>query len=197
MKKFISCTKSEEITTQILTLVRNNFMNLAMDVYGNYLIQFLLEKWINIPEGQEIKDLVISNFKILSESKYSSFICEQYIKIANKDEKNELINILDSDEIRNTNNPNTIKIMKALGIFNTLENKSYNKINLPLSLHSSNNSNNSEGPFQNCSYNFIPNYNNFNFQNNSINNNNINKKFEDEDIDRHHKNNKKKYKKNK
>ena len=33
-------------------------MNLAEDQYANYLIQFLLEKWNNTPEGNEIKKLV-------------------------------------------------------------------------------------------------------------------------------------------
>ena len=162
-------------------------MNLAMDVYANYLIQYLLEKWNNIPEGQDIKELVTSNFKILSESKYSSFICEMYIKIANRDEKKDLINSLDSNEI-NTNNPYSMKIMKALGLFNTMENKSYNKSNLPLNLHDSN--------ISNDSYNFIHNFNNlFSSQNNT--NNNMNQIFGEDNLNQPHKNsNKKKYKKN-
>lgn len=187
VKKFISCTKSEEITAKILTAIKNNFMNLAMDVYANYLIQYLLEKWNNIPEGQDIKELVTSNFKILSESKYSSFICEMYIKIANRDEKKDLINSLDSNEI-NTNNPYSMKIMKALGLFNTMENKSYNKSNLPLNLNDSN--------ISNDSYNFIHNFNNlFSSQNNT--NNNMNQIFGEDNLNQPHKNsNKKKYKKN-
>ena len=199
VKKFISCTKNEDITTQIINLIKNNFMNLAVDVYGNYLIQFLLDKWNNTPEGDEIKELVTSNFKILSQAKYSSFICEMYIKIATKDEKKELINSFSQEEIKNTNNQFTIKIMMALGLLNkTLENKSYNKPNnLPLSLH-----NPHEEPSKYESYNKIPNYNNFYFLNNSNSNNNNNTNnnnnriFEEDNFPQHHKNNyKKKYNK--
>ena len=205
VKKFISCTKNEEITTQILTLIRNNFMNLAMDVYGNYLIQFLLEKWNNISEGNEIKELVTSNFKLLSESKYSSFICEMYIKIASKDEKKQLINSLTSQGIQNTNNPFSIKIMKCLGFFNNqLENKSYNNnVNFPFSLHNNSSTSSTDSSIQNSSYSVIPNYNNFTFQNNNTNNNsttnnnnNNNRIFEEDNFPHHHKNNnKKKHKK--
>ncbi len=44
VKKFISCTKNEQIMGQMVNMIKNNFMNLARDKYGNYLIQYLLEK---------------------------------------------------------------------------------------------------------------------------------------------------------
>ena len=34
-----------------MKFIEENFMNLAVDQYANYLIQFLLEKWNNTPEG--------------------------------------------------------------------------------------------------------------------------------------------------
>ena len=67
-------------------------MDLAVDQYANYLIQFLLEKWNNTPEGNEIKKMVRDNFEKLSEKKNTSFICELYIKIISPEEKNEIIN---------------------------------------------------------------------------------------------------------
>ena len=52
----------------VLKLIYKNFMCLAVNKYGNYLIQFLLEKWRNIPEGKAIKQLIINHFKLLHKS---------------------------------------------------------------------------------------------------------------------------------
>ena len=115
-KKFISCTKNEGIITKVFNYIKDNFMGLAMDQYGNYLIQFLLEKWNDSPEGKEIKDLIIQNFKLMIQNKYSSYICESFIKILSKEEKKYLINILKLNEMEKTDNTYSIKIMKLLGI---------------------------------------------------------------------------------
>ena len=115
VKKFISCTKNEDTTIKILDYIKHNFMGLAMDQYGNYLIQFLLEKWNNFPEGKEIKDLIIQNFKTMIQFKYSSFICETFVKIIKK-EKININELLNLNNIGKTDNPYSIKIMKLLGI---------------------------------------------------------------------------------
>ena len=52
----------------------------------------------------------------MCEKKYSSFICELFIKIITLEEKTELIKSLDFDYILKSNNKHLIKIMKALGI---------------------------------------------------------------------------------
>jgi hypothetical protein len=143
VKKFISSTKNEQITAQILNTIRNNFMNLARDKYGNYLIQYLLEKWGKFPEGNEIKELIIKNFKILSQIKYSSFICESFIKIITEEEKMRLLQTLDLNEIKSQNNPYQIKIMNLLGIKINSDNNNNNinffpnqmQMQLPLSLN--------------------------------------------------------------
>ena len=113
VKKFISCTKNEDATLKILDYIKHNFMGLAMDQYGNYLIQFVLEKWNNFPEGKEIKDLVIQNFKTMIQFKYSSFICETFVKIIKK-EKININELLNLNNIGKTDNPYSIKIMKSL-----------------------------------------------------------------------------------
>ena len=117
VKTFLSCTKNEQIISKMMTLIRGNFMNFAKDQYGNYLIQYLLENWTNLPEGKEIKELVLQNFKIMCQQKYSSFICELYIKLLSEDEKMQLIKTLDLNEFKNMNNQHVIKIMKLLGIY--------------------------------------------------------------------------------
>jgi hypothetical protein len=145
VKKFISCTKNEQIMGQMVSMIKNNFMNLARDKYGNYLIQYLLEKWSHFPEGEEIKQLIAQNFKILSQIKYSSFICEFFIKIMSEDEKIEFIKKLDLNDYQNSNNPYQIKILGLLGIKINPDNNISNNINnfqnpmqLPLSLNNNN-----------------------------------------------------------
>ena len=43
-----------------MKFVEQNFMNLTVDQYANYLISFLLEKWKNTPEGNKIKKINFS-----------------------------------------------------------------------------------------------------------------------------------------
>ena len=63
VKKFIEKTKDENIISLIMNFIRKNFMDIAVNQYANYLIQFLLEEWSNIPEGSEIKEIVFENFQ--------------------------------------------------------------------------------------------------------------------------------------
>ena len=126
VKKFIACSKSDTINSLVMNFVRNNFMDLAVNQYANYLIQFLLEIWNNTTEGNELKEMIFKNFQAMCEKKYSSFICESFIKIISEEEKNELIKTLDFDYILKSNNKHLIKIMKYLGIYqNENENKDF------------------------------------------------------------------------
>ena len=124
VKKFISCTKTDTVTSQLMGLIRKNFMDFAEGQYANYLVQYLLEKWNNTSEGNEIKELIFINFKAMCEKKYSSFICEKFIEIITPEEKNKLIQSLDINSLIKSNNTHTIKIMKLLGIFNNNNNSS-------------------------------------------------------------------------
>ena len=117
VKKFIEKTKDENIISLIMNFIRKNFMDIAVNQYANYLIQFLLEEWSNIPEGSEIKEIVFENFQEMCKKKYSSFICELFIKIISAEEKKNLIKTLDLDYLLKSNNRHVIKIMTALGIF--------------------------------------------------------------------------------
>ena len=128
-KKFISCTLSDDIIASILNLVKNNFMDFAEDQYANYLIQFLFEKWKETSEGIEIKKLIRKNFLMMCEKKYSSFICEIFIKYITPEEKNGLIKDIDIEEANKSNNPHFIKIMKALGVYNKPGNNAFNSDN--------------------------------------------------------------------
>jgi hypothetical protein len=142
VKKFIEFTRGESTTQQIMNAIKLNFMNFAVDNYGNYLIQFILEKFANFPEGKEIKNLLFQNFNVMCKSKYSSFICELYVKILTSEDKNELIKTLDINSIRNSNNHNALKILKYLSI--NINNNFPSQMQLPLSLN-----NNSQSNFMN------------------------------------------------
>ena len=186
VKKFISETKIESVTEQIMKFVEQNFMNLTVDQYANYLISFLLEKWKNTPEGNEIKKLIKDNFEKLCMKKYSSFICESYIKVISTEEKGELISSINIEKIRASNNHHAMKILKLLGVNNNnSNNNSYNNqnnisnnnpnfIQLPMSLN--NNKMNNPGFYManNNHPNFIPNNmcSRFDFTNNNYPNNN-------------------------
>ena len=155
-----------------MRLVEENFMNLAGDQYANYLIQYLLEKWNNTPEGNEIKKMVRDNFEKLSEKKNTSFICELYIKIISPEEKVDLNKFLKNTNIRASNNHHAMKIWKILHS-NKINNYKSNK---QISKNGNNNMNNSAHFMSNNNYFFNnQNYINSNFYgiNNNSNGNNI------------------------
>ena len=170
-KKFIYYTKNEQIKNNILGRIKINFMPLAEDQYANYLIQCILEEWNNTPEGNEIKKLIRDNFEKMCVKKYSSFICEEYIKIITQEEKNELINLLNINKILYLNNEHSKKILKKLGIIINNNNNSKNQI----SKNWNNNKNNSAHFMPNNNY-IINNQNKMNsnfFRINNSNGNNI------------------------
>ena len=172
VKKFISGTKSSLIRVQIMRFVEENFMNLAVDQYANYLIQFLLEKWNNTPEGKAIKKMVRDNFEKMCAQKYSSFICELYIKIISPEERKELFESLNVDKFKRSNNHNSNEILKILHP-NKINNYKSNK---QISKNGNNNMNNSAHFMSNNNYFFNnQNYINSNFYgiNNNSNENNI------------------------
>ena len=86
-KMFVSYTKSDEIIRKLMLLIKDNFINISFNDYGNYLIQHILEKWWNTNEGEEIKEQIKENIKALTTNKYASYIVSLYYKLANKDEK--------------------------------------------------------------------------------------------------------------
>ena len=104
VKKFIGYTKNELIVKQVLNSILTNFVNIAENQYGNYLVQYLLEKWWKTGEGMFLKKLIISKFKILAANHYSSYICDLFLKLCNNEEKKALINCLTNYKPINKNN---------------------------------------------------------------------------------------------
>ena len=101
VKKFIGYTKNELIVKQVFNTIIKNFVSIASNQYGNYLIQYLLEKWWKTPEGVFLKKIIASKFQILSGNHYSSYICRLFFKLCSNEEKKEFLS--------NLNNYKTIK----------------------------------------------------------------------------------------
>ena len=66
--------------------------------------------------------MVRDNFEKMCAQKYSSFICELYIKIISPEEKNEIINSMIKNIQTIKANNYSIKIMKLLGIIYNSDN---------------------------------------------------------------------------
>jgi len=102
-KKFISYTKNEDTIEQIVNLIRKNFVKIATNNFGNFLIQYIIKKWNNTIQGNKIKQEIIYNFKTLSSNKYSSYICDFFLKISTREEKIQLFQLLRLESLNNNN----------------------------------------------------------------------------------------------
>ena len=96
VKKFIGYTKNELIVKQILNSILTNFVNISANQYGNYLIQYLLEKWWKTGEGVFLKKIITSKFQILASNHFSSYICDLFLKLCSSEEKRNLVDSLNS-----------------------------------------------------------------------------------------------------
>ena len=89
LEKFILYTKNDLIQNQILNIITNDFVNIATNKNGNYLIQNLMKKWWNNKKGETLKKLICSKYHILSRNNYSYYICDLYIKLIKSNEEKE------------------------------------------------------------------------------------------------------------
>ena len=61
-KLFLSNTKNEKNINQIINVIRNDFLNLAKNEYGIYLLNHIIEKMHNTNLASEIKKEIMDNF---------------------------------------------------------------------------------------------------------------------------------------
>ena len=128
VKKFIGYTKNELIVKQTLNSILTNFVSISENQYGNYLIQYLLEKWWKTGEGVFLKKLITSKFQTLASNHYSSYICDLYLKLCNTEEKRLLVSSLNNYKTIGKNNNFKNKIPLCLNkIAKDLANKKDNK----------------------------------------------------------------------
>jgi len=104
VKKFIGYTKNELIVKQILNSILTNFVNISANQYGNYLIQYLLEKWWKTGEGVYLKKIITSKFQILATNHFSSYICDLFLKLCSSEEKRNLVDSLNNYKTIRKNN---------------------------------------------------------------------------------------------
>ena len=100
-KKFIDLTKNEELINNMVSQIKANFFDIATNQFGNFFIQHILKKWNNTSEGAIIKTEIINNFKALLENKYSSHVCDLFLKLSNTEEKKSLMNSLNLNLLNN------------------------------------------------------------------------------------------------
>ena len=144
VKKFVGYTQNESLRKQFLNIIFNNIVNISSNQFGNYLIQYLLEKWWKSSEGIYLKKLIFSKFLILASNYYSSFICDLFYKLSSEDEKKSLAtfiksnnkivdNLLKNNDIKNNRIPICLYKIKSLDNNNSNNNtkeSSINKINI-------------------------------------------------------------------
>lgn len=106
VKKFISYTKNELIVKQTLKCILTDFINISCNQYGNYLIQYLLEKWWKTSEGAFLKKIIILKFQTLSKNHFSFYICELFFKLCSQEEKKIILSSLNNYKIIGNNNNN-------------------------------------------------------------------------------------------
>ena len=128
VKKFIGYTKNEVILKQFINIIITNFINISQNKYGNYLIQYLLEKWWEKEEGLYLKKIIFSKFPILCENHYSSYICSLFVKLCNNQEKALLLSSINNYMKKNKTNSNSSILLYINEINNSL-NESNNIIN--------------------------------------------------------------------
>ena len=177
-KKFVSCTKNDEIIKKIMDLVKDNFVSISTNEFGNYLIQYMLEKWWNTDEGEEIKEQIRENFRTLATNKYANFIVDLYLKLENNEEKILLIKTLKinlNNKLNNEDNSIFMRIMNSLGQLNNKndsKNTNNHKNNYKKKISSVNNFGTNNIIFNNSNQIHLS-LNNLGNNNNIINNNQI------------------------
>ena len=101
--------------------------------------------WNNTSAGAKIKAEIISKFKVMYSNKYSTHICQLFLKLATIEEKKILINTLKFN-LNNTNeNMNLINVIlqSTMGYRNNIPNNNYlNPNQLPLPMNNFINNNN-------------------------------------------------------
>ena len=92
--KFINYTKNEVIEKLILNLILKNFVNIAENQYGNYLIQNIMENWWNTQKGLYLKKICMEKFHFLALNHYSSYVCDMLLKLSSVEDKKKIMTSL-------------------------------------------------------------------------------------------------------
>ena len=130
--KFINYTKNEIIEKQLLNIILSNFVNIAENQYGNYLIQNVMEHWWNTNKGIFLKKICMEKFHKLARNNYSSYVCDIFLKLSNLQDKKILMSLLVNAKVIgtfNNNNCGKIIIHKLINELKQQNNKNGNNNN--------------------------------------------------------------------
>ena len=182
-KTFIDHTKNEDIINQVISCIIEDFFNIATNQFGNFFIQHILDKWFNDSKCIKLKEKIIENFRALFENKYSSYICDLFLKKANNEDRKNLIKTLNLNNSNNsTDKKILVRIMRTFEKnFNNNKNNNHNNNNNNNNINNNNlNFMNQNLLYSNLNANMTMNMNNFtnfnafnNFNNNGVNQNNF------------------------
>lgn len=92
IKKYI--TSSQGNLYYAISVITSNFLIIAENQYGNYLIQYLIELFWNRSELIPVKQMIVNCFVVLSSNRFASHITEKYVNMLNSIEKKMLLSIL-------------------------------------------------------------------------------------------------------
>ena len=159
-KKFVDWAKNEKILEKIAEFTKANFINIATNKYGKYFIQHILPMWNNTNHGNVIKEAIIENFRILFQNNISNYICDIFLKLANNQDKNNLIKSLNLNIVNRSPNYEIdrlimLKIMKSFGAnFGCFSNNNQNQNQNQFAGQNNINNNNNNQSNQNSIYPF-------------------------------------------
>jgi hypothetical protein len=90
IKNFIKTNTIEYNKKRINQEINNYFLMLAQSPFGNYGIQFVMEKWDH-SELNDIKRLILENIYLLSIQQFSSNVVEKAIEIFDEETRDKII----------------------------------------------------------------------------------------------------------
>ena len=93
VKQFITCNKDERIKAQIILSLANNIFDITQDLYGNYVVQHLIETF-GYYNCFAITRIICLNFVLFSTQKYSSNVVDKVIIELHNNNHNELVQMI-------------------------------------------------------------------------------------------------------
>ena len=89
LEKLISTNTIEENKKKIINIIKKNFLVIAQNPFGNYVIQYLFEVW-SLKDCQPIANEIINKVIALSIERFSANIIIKSLKLFNKEYKKKL-----------------------------------------------------------------------------------------------------------
>ena len=89
VKKFIMSNTLIKDKIEIIKIITENVIEISVNPYGNYAIQFLFETW-GVEDCPKMVEIIIENISFLAIQKYSSNVAEKIIELIDEDGKKKI-----------------------------------------------------------------------------------------------------------